>query len=78
MSVFKLAFLLALIASCNGAVTNAQERSPSGNPPMVLTGAIPLPNVQGRIDHIAIDPKARLFVSALGNNTEDRGHCRRN
>jgi DNA-binding beta-propeller fold protein YncE len=71
VSVYKLAFLLAFIASCNGAVTNAQESSPSGSPPMVLTGAIPLPNVQGRIDHIAIDPKARLFVSALGNNTEE-------
>jgi DNA-binding beta-propeller fold protein YncE len=39
--------------------------------PLVLTGAIPLPNVQGRIDHFSIDPKGRLFVSALGNNTEE-------
>jgi DNA-binding beta-propeller fold protein YncE len=39
--------------------------------PLVLTGAIPLPNVQGRIDHFGLDPKGRLFVSALGNNTEE-------
>jgi hypothetical protein len=39
--------------------------------PLVLTGAIPLPNVQGRIDHVGLDPKGRLFVSALGNNTEE-------
>jgi DNA-binding beta-propeller fold protein YncE len=38
----------------------------------VLTGAIPLPNVKGRIDHFALDPMHnRLFVSALGNNTEE-------
>jgi hypothetical protein len=30
-----------------------------------------LPNVQGRIDHMSIDPKGRLFVSALGNNSEE-------
>jgi DNA-binding beta-propeller fold protein YncE len=39
--------------------------------PLVLTGSIPLPNVQGRIDHMSLDPKGRLFVSALGNNTEE-------
>lgn len=40
--------------------------------PLVLTGAIPLPNVRGRIDHFALDAvHNRLFVSALGNNTEE-------
>ena len=39
--------------------------------PLVLTGSIPLPNVQGRIDHMSLDPKGRLFISALGNNTEE-------
>jgi len=38
----------------------------------VLTGAIPLPDVKGRIDHFGFDPTHnRLFVSALGNNTEE-------
>jgi DNA-binding beta-propeller fold protein YncE len=39
--------------------------------PLVLTGAITLPNVQGRIDHLGFDPKGRLFISAFGNNTEE-------
>ncbi len=39
--------------------------------PMVLTGVIPLGNVQGRIDHLSLDPKGRLFLSALGNNSEE-------
>jgi len=39
--------------------------------PLVMTGAIPLPNVQGRIDHLGLDNKGHLFVSALGNNSEE-------
>src|SRR2546425_8455132 len=35
-----------------------------------LMQTIPLPSVEGRIDHIAVDLKGqRLFVAALGNNT---------
>lgn len=35
-----------------------------------LTHTIPLPGVQGRFDHFAIDVEGRrLFVAALGNNT---------
>ena len=35
-----------------------------------LTQTIPLPNVEGRIDHLAIDLAGRrLFLCALGNNT---------
>jgi DNA-binding beta-propeller fold protein YncE len=35
-----------------------------------VSSTIPLPGVQGRIDHLAIDTKGkRLFVAALGNNT---------
>jgi len=50
----------------------AQTRPPSDSTqPLVLTGTIPLPGVQGRIDHLSTDQKGRLFVSALGNNTEE-------
>jgi hypothetical protein len=38
---------------------------------LTQTGAIPLENVRGLIDHFGFDPKNRLFVSALGNNTEE-------
>jgi DNA-binding beta-propeller fold protein YncE len=35
-----------------------------------LVRTIPLPNVEGRIDHLDVDIKGhRLFVAALGNNT---------
>jgi DNA-binding beta-propeller fold protein YncE len=35
-----------------------------------LVQTIPLPNVEGRIDHMAVDPKGqRLFIAALENNT---------
>jgi len=48
-----------------------QNNDPVTSAPLTLTGAIPLPNVQGRIDHFGFDPKNRLFVSALGNNSEE-------
>lgn len=40
------------------------------NEPLRLQKTIPLPDVQGRIDHMSIDVKThRLFIAALGNNT---------
>lgn len=43
----------------------------AGEPtPLRLVETIPLPNVEGRIDHMAVDLKGqRSFVAALGNNT---------
>ena len=39
-------------------------------PPLVLEAKIPLGDVSGRIDHLAIDTKRqRLFVAELGNNS---------
>ena len=38
--------------------------------PLRLVQTIPLPHVEGRIDHMAVDLEGqRLFVAALGNNT---------
>jgi DNA-binding beta-propeller fold protein YncE len=38
--------------------------------PLALVATIPLPNVEGRIDHLAVDLAARrLHVAALGHNT---------
>jgi len=38
--------------------------------PLRQVQTIPLPGVEGRIDHLALDPKrGRLFVAALGNDT---------
>lgn len=39
-------------------------------PPLTLARSIPLPGVDGRIDHFAVDASGqRLFVCALGNNS---------
>jgi DNA-binding beta-propeller fold protein YncE len=64
--------VLVLIAASAMRVL-AQQNPPAENvAPLVLTGAIPLPNVKGRIDHFGLDAAHnRLFVSALGNNTEE-------
>lgn len=43
---------------------------PAQKPPLALVRTIPLPGVEGRIDHMAVDARGqRLFVCALGNNT---------
>jgi hypothetical protein len=42
----------------------------SARAPLAPAGAIELPRVEGRIDHLAYDAASgRLFVAALGNNT---------
>ena len=42
----------------------------SGQAPLAPVGAIALPGVEGRIDHLAVDVSGqRLYVAALGNNT---------
>src|SRR3954468_8705316 len=42
--------------------------------PLVLERTIPLANVSGRIDHMAVDlRRRRLFVAELGNKTVDVG-----
>jgi DNA-binding beta-propeller fold protein YncE len=56
-------FLIAVVALTAIQSLPAQE-------PLVFLASIDLPNVEGRIDHLAFDPAhQRLFVAALGNNT---------
>lgn len=62
-----LAVIMILPASLP-AQKNAETAQPA---PLVLTGAIPLEKVRGRIDHFGFDQQNKLFVSALGNNTEE-------
>ena len=51
---------------CTGIITVAAQ----SGVPLKLKQTIPLPGVEGRIDHFAFDPAGeRLFVCALGNNT---------
>jgi DNA-binding beta-propeller fold protein YncE len=64
MRIRRPVFLTALVlASATVAIGQAAA-------PLKLEKTIELPDVQGRIDHMAIDIAGqRLFVSALGNNT---------
>lgn len=64
-----IAILMASFTMHVGAQNNA---SATNKDPLVLTGAIPLPDVKGRIDHFGLDAERnRLFVSMLGNNSEE-------
>jgi DNA-binding beta-propeller fold protein YncE len=61
---FRLAFALPVAAF---AAAPLPAETPA---PLRLERKIELPDVQGRIDHLALDPKTqRLFVAALGNDT---------
>jgi len=65
--VKRLAFavVVAVVSNCLGAAE-------SGNAPLQLKQTIPLPGVEGRIDHLDLDAaNERLFVCALGNNTAE-------
>src|SRR5436190_6564399 len=58
-----IATLLLSLCFASGLLSGASE-------PLKLVGTIPMPDVQGRIDHLAIDVRGqRLFVAALGNNS---------
>jgi YVTN family beta-propeller protein len=64
-----LSWALALIVSLEML---APTRAVEIRQPLVLESTIPLPNVSGRIDHLAVDLVGnRLFVAELGNNTLD-------
>jgi len=56
--------LPAALLACCAALAHAQA------PLLELVATIPMPDVKGRIDHFAADPKSRrLFVAALGNDS---------
>jgi len=66
-------FITMLLLFCSGLsfecdspeVKNFKEKDV-----LTLTAQIPLPNVSGRIDHLAYDSLNHLaFIAALGNNT---------
>src|SRR2546421_112155 len=51
-------------------VLSAAASAVDESAPLKLVQTIPLPGVEGRIDHMAVDVKGgRLFIAALGNNT---------
>src|SRR5260370_18369402 len=67
------AVCLAVFLGCTIlANVGFSQRAPvsKASPPLRLIQEIPLPGVQGRIDHFTVDAeRERLILSALGNNT---------
>ena len=56
------------VISCG--VLSGVSYAQTGDKLLKLEGSVPMPDVQGRIDHLAIDTDGRrLFVAALGNNS---------
>src|SRR5215469_6156593 len=56
--------LIATLVLLNGLAVGQESSA------LLLKTRIALPNVDGRMDHFAVDVKGqRLFVSALGNHT---------
>src|SRR5215212_6242704 len=68
-----LLIAVAVVGCASQTTTTSQSDETSqtgGTSTLEQVQAITLPNVSGRIDHMALDPQAgRLFVAALGNNT---------
>src|ERR687886_2631691 len=70
-----LVLLIAVAAfGCSSQTTSTSQTSETsqagGTSALRQVQSIELPNVEGRIDHMAIDSQGgRLFVAALGNNT---------
>jgi len=63
MKKFRIGMLLLGVFPC--CLTYGQ-----GNAPLKLVQTIPIPGVEGRIDHLSVDIKGqKLFIAALGNNT---------
>jgi hypothetical protein len=69
----RTASIIALIACSLGGLAVVVPASPvqsSDSGPLRLEAKIPLGNVIGRIDHMAIDvARRRLFVAELGNGS---------
>ena len=63
-------WILGLVAAALNAVLVHGQATSVAQPDLKLMATIPLPNVSGRIDHLAFDAAhQRLFVAALGNDT---------
>jgi len=65
---------VALLGSAMLACLAVQARADETQAPLVLERTIPLANVSGRIDHMAVDlRRGRLVVAELGNNNPSYG-----
>ena len=64
--------LAATVIACGIPLAVGAALSAQPDAPLVLEATIALPDVSGRIDHMAVDLKrGHLFVAELGNNSVD-------
>jgi hypothetical protein len=66
-----IGFVVFMVLSLAYCMAAQQKPATDENGPLILTSQIPLPGVHGRFDHFTFDPSepARVFISALGNNS---------
>src|SRR5215213_1117466 len=70
MKVFRACLLIFFLAGCSATAKSRIAKPANGGTTLKLIQTMPMPGVEGRIDHLSIDIKGqRLFVAALGNNT---------
>src|SRR5260370_28686572 len=62
------------LAAMMGRVVRANGQDhvpPRADAPLILTGTIAVPHVDGRIDHFAEDPGGRVVICVIGIDTVD-------
>lgn len=71
MSPFRIAMALLFISAASALIGKGEGMAQQGGHGFLrLEAKIPLGNVRGRLDHLAVDLKrGRLFVAELGNNS---------
>ena len=70
MSTFRGLALSVSIAAASVVSSGRPTAQPDNAGPLLLEAKIPLGEVRGRIDHMAIDlARQRLFIAELGNDT---------
>jgi YVTN family beta-propeller protein len=66
IQILDLFLFIFLSIQCSSGQTNNYNTGAA----LLLTASIPLPNVTGRIDHIAFNSKLQvIYIAALGNNS---------
>ena len=66
-SAYILLLLMAFIATSGSAIA---ANKPEATPSLQLVEMFPAPDVEGRLDHLTVDPNhIRIFVSGLGNDS---------
>src|SRR5712691_9421867 len=70
MTSYQCCLVCFVAAAAVSLATDQSFAQTTGSLPLQLESKIPLGDVRGRIDHMAIDlPRQRLFVAELGNDS---------